>query len=35
LQALVDNLPLFIEGKLSSAEFIDTVVKITERDAKL
>lgn len=35
LQAMVDNLPLFIEGKLSSGEFVDTVVKVTERDAKL
>jgi hypothetical protein len=35
LQAMVDNLPLFIEGKLSSSEFVDTVVEITERDAQL
>ncbi|MDD3423921.1 ABC transporter substrate-binding protein [Sphaerochaeta sp.] len=35
LQAMVDNLPLFIEGKLTSSEFVDTVVKVTERDAQL
>jgi hypothetical protein len=32
---MVDNLPLFIEGKLTSSEFVDTVVKVTERDAQL
>ncbi|WP_321300435.1 ABC transporter substrate-binding protein [uncultured Sphaerochaeta sp.] len=35
LQAMVDNLPLFIDGKLSSSELVDTLVEITERDAQL
>ena len=35
LQAMVDNLPLFIEDKLSSSELIDTLVAITERDSQL
>lgn len=35
LQALVDTLPLFIEGKLGSNEFVDTIVAITKRDAKI
>ncbi len=35
LQALVDTIPLFIQGKLTSAEFVDTIVTITKRDAGL
>ena len=35
LQGIVDTLPLFIEGKLTSEQFVDTIVKITQDGATL
>lgn len=35
IQALIDTLPLFIEGKLTSAQFVDSIVQITKRDANI
>jgi ABC-type glycerol-3-phosphate transport system substrate-binding protein len=35
LQALVDNLPLFIDGSLTPDAFVDTIVQVTKRDASL